>query len=153
MVRCARLLAFVLLALSIQAGTIVQNTGGGSITGPAFFGQPFTTPSGGPWVNIKFNFFQDSGTVAAANGTAYIFTSAYTGTPSGLSASSFLAAGPAIFGVSYNFAPSFTLQPNTQYFLYEIQTCFLVWGPRATGPMQAHLAWPLGHCAAVPPTL
>ncbi|HYL76386.1 MAG TPA: PEP-CTERM sorting domain-containing protein [Bryobacteraceae bacterium] len=119
MTRCASLLAFGLLALSMHAGTIVQNTGGGGLVGPEFVGQPFTTPSGGPWVNIKFNFYQDSGTVAAAKGTAYIFTSAYTGTPSGLSGSSFLAAGPAIFGVSYNFAPSFMLQPNTQYFLYE----------------------------------
>jgi len=114
-----RLLVLVLLTLSMQAATIVQNTGGANGLGPQFYGQPFTTPSGGPWFNITFSFFQDSGTITAANGTAYIFSSLYGGTPSGLSAASFLAAGPAIFGVSYNFAPSFTLQPNTQYFLYE----------------------------------
>ncbi len=113
------LIAMLWTCATIQAGTIVQITGGTTNSTQAGFGQGFTTPSGGPWNDITFNFFSDTGTTPTAAGTGYIFTSQYNGPPGGLSSSSFLAQSTGISAGSYVFTPSFTLQPNTQYFLYE----------------------------------
>ena len=107
------------VALPARASVIVQFTSGVSTAANDFFGQKFTTPSGGPWDDITFNFFSDPGVTPVAVGTAYIFGSLYSGTPSGLSGASDLATSTGILSGSYVFSPTFTLQPNTQYFLYE----------------------------------
>jgi sugar lactone lactonase YvrE len=97
-----------------------------------YLGQSFTTPGGGPWNNITFNFFLSG--VPLANGTAYIFSSRYTGLVNGLSGgSNLLATSTGTIGGKYVFNPTFTLQPGTTYFLYsdgfnslfDIQTSFL----------------------------
>jgi hypothetical protein len=75
---------------TVQASTIAQSTGGTtSGSGTVFWGQEFTTPSGGPWDDITINFLSDTGTTPTAAGTGYIFTSQYNGPPSGLSSSGF----------------------------------------------------------------
>jgi hypothetical protein len=126
--------------------SIVLNTGGNTTAGPSFFGQSFTTPNGGPWYNITFNFFSDQGVTPVAEGTAYLFAAPYTGTPAGLSevlgtlsaatrtanearkaasarplasAPGFVAASIAVSGGVYVFPSSLILLPNTQYFVYE----------------------------------
>jgi hypothetical protein len=98
-----------------QAETIAQSTGGATPSSEAFFGQGLTTPSGGTWNNVKFNFFSDTGSTPTAAGTLYIFTSQYNGAPAGLSVSGFLAKSTGISSGMYVFDPSLTLLPNTQY--------------------------------------
>jgi len=111
------LVAAVGAALPARAGVIVQFTSGTDGPGSGFFGQNFTTPSGGPWDDIAFDFLVGGNPEAA--GTAYLFTSIYNGDPNGLSSAGAFAVSTGVSGGSYDFAPSVTLQPNTQYFLYE----------------------------------
>jgi len=86
-------------------------------------GQSFTTPAGGPWNHITFNFFSDnSDTTAVAAGTLYIFKSAFTGTPADLSLSTFLAKSTGVSNGAYMFDAAFTLQPNMTYYAYSDST-------------------------------
>ena len=110
-----------LVSFAASAGTLVQYTGG---TGVAtdFLGESFTTPAGGPWNNLMFNFFSDTPPVTpAAAGTAFLLTQEYLGTPAGLSSGTagFLAQSTGISAGVYLFDPSVTLQSNTTYYLYE----------------------------------
>lgn len=43
-----------------------------SSLGPTFWGQSFTTPVGGPWNNLTFNFYRNAAHDPAAVGTLYI---------------------------------------------------------------------------------
>jgi hypothetical protein len=119
----AAVLAALAVPSSSPAALITQNTGGtASSVVPLFFGQPFTTPAGGPWDNLAFNFFADTPTpTPVAFGVAYLLTQPYDGPPAGLSPAvpGFLAQSTGISGGQYVFAPSVTVQPLTQYFLYE----------------------------------
>ena len=113
-----RLIVLALCASSLPAVTILQFSGG-TIASSGEFGLQLTTPAGGPWDAITFSFFSDStDTTASAAGTAYIFSSQYSGTPGGLSSAGALATGAASSG-AYVFSPSFTLQSSTTYYLYE----------------------------------
>jgi len=103
---------------SLRASIITQETAGTLPNNRPFYGQSFTTPAGGPWNNVTFNFLTPTATPYAI-GAAYIFTSAYSGTPSGLSSSSFLAESTSISAGQWVFDPTFVMQPNTQYFVYE----------------------------------
>jgi hypothetical protein len=115
-----------------KAATIVQNTAGtGHLS--TFLGQSFTTPNGGPWNNIAFSFFSDQGLTPVAAGKAYILATAYSGVPANLPASSFLTVSTGISGGQYTFSPSFVLQPNTQYFLYEDTVIGVAIDPAASG--------------------
>jgi len=129
--------------LVTQPAGIVTNFGGTSSAGAGvYLGQAFTTPSGGPRTNITFSFFSDQGVTPQASGTAYVFASAYDGTPAGLSANGassalalsrftaraaidgaqgavLIATSSNVVGNAYIFEPSLVLQPNTQYFVYE----------------------------------
>ena len=116
-------LAAALTSAHAFSAVIVQNTAGG-ITGPVnvFFGQSFTTPSGGPWDDITFNFFSDfPATTPVAFGTAFLLDQQYLGTPSDLSASTpgFLGASTGITGGMYVFPSSLVLDPDVRYFVYE----------------------------------
>jgi hypothetical protein len=95
---------------------IVQFTAGGFNGASEWLGQSFTTPSGGPWHDITFNFFSGGNPLAA--GTAYLFSTPYNGLGSDLSSASDLATSTGISNGEYEFDPTFTLQPATTYYLY-----------------------------------
>ena len=115
--------------LSIQ-GSILYTDTDQTDNDLAYWGQSFTTPSGGPWDDITFNWLLDSNPVAS--GTAYLFDSAYNGTPNDLSSSSYLAASTGVVSNVYVFPDSLILQPNTEYFVYS-DTSFTV-GTAGSGP-------------------
>ena len=110
----------MLVSSQALAGVIVQNTAGPGILVPSgFSGQSFTTPSGGPWDDITFNFL--SGTTPVASGTAFLLDEQYLGTPSNLSSATpgFLGESTGITGGKYVFLTTLELQPGVQYFVYE----------------------------------
>lgn len=84
-------------------------------------GQEITTPSGGPWDDIVFNFYDGNGNPVALE-TIFLLSQPYSGTASALSSSTpgFVAeaVGGGLGGV-YTFASSVTLQPNTAYYFYD----------------------------------
>src|SRR5262245_19697559 len=60
----------LLAVLPAGAVTIATHTGGSTEHEFLIVGQSFTTPAGGPWNHITFNFFSDNaGTTATAVGT------------------------------------------------------------------------------------
>lgn len=105
-----------------SATVLSSNTsaGGGSL--PNYYvGQSVTTPSGGPWHNLQFNFYGDaSATTPVADGTLWLFSSEYTGTIANVSTSSggYLASTDSVANNVWQFDSSAWLQPNTQYFFY-----------------------------------
>jgi hypothetical protein len=114
------LLAPALGLSSLRAGTIEENIGGPGFTINSFAGQSFTTPTGGPWSHLTFNFFSPNDAAPVAAGTAYLLSQQYSGMPGNLNGQpGFLGASTGIVSGAYVFALPLTLQPNTQYFLYE----------------------------------
>jgi hypothetical protein len=121
-----RLLALVALAIAslaaaARADTIKEFLGGtfNLHTTAGIYSQWVTTPSGGPWTNITFNFYEPPtpGTPYAI-GNLYLLDHAYAGAPSSLSSSSYIGVAAASGGTSWVFDPSVTLQANTQYYFY-----------------------------------
>lgn len=117
------LLAFSGLCWQVAApangGLIVENTAGTSVTAfGGIFGHSFTTPTGGPWVNIRFNFINGSDNAVAAGGL-YALSQQYSGTPNSLSTSTtgFLGFTNVISAGQWQFS-GLTLNPGTQYFFY-----------------------------------
>jgi len=82
-------------------------------------GQSLTTPTGGLWDNISFNFIDSTGN-PYANGTLFLLTQEYLGTPGDLGSSTagYLAASMSSAGGIWDFAPSVLLQGNTTYWFY-----------------------------------
>jgi hypothetical protein len=117
-------LAVASLAPSARADTIVSFpvVNGNSGDFDFILGQSVTTPGGGPWNNITFNFYNSSG--AFATGNMYLLNQEYLGTPSALSSSTsgYLATGTATGGTAWVFDPSVTLQANIQYYFYMSST-------------------------------
>src|SRR5262249_55769300 len=125
-----RVLQCIIFAAAVGSAsaqvTIVQVTSGTGIANE-YFGQAFTTPAGGAWNHITFNFYATpaSGTTPAstpvAAGTAFLLTQEYLGTPAALSSSTpgFLAQSISNAGGVYTFPPAVVLNPNTQYWVYE----------------------------------
>ena len=115
-------LAAMLASSQAFGGVIVQNTGGPSFgIDIAFLGQSFTTPSGGPWDDVTFNFYSNvPPTTPTAAGTAFLLSQEYLGTPSNLSSSTpgFLGESTGITGGRYVFPAALELQPGNQYFVY-----------------------------------
>jgi hypothetical protein len=109
--------------------TIIQWTSGtAGIYEPVYFGESFTTPSGGPWNNITFNFYSTPAggpatpaSTPLAAGTAFLLTAEYLGTPAALSSSTpgYLAQSTSISGGLYIFPSSLVLSPGTKYWIYE----------------------------------
>jgi hypothetical protein len=116
------IVASALIGLSsVSNADIIAQFGAGS-TGSGFaagVGQSVTTPDGGPWENITFNFYNSADGTPQAEGNVYLLSAAYTGTPQALSLSTpgFLGVAAAS-GSIYTFDPSLTLAPDTQYFFY-----------------------------------
>jgi len=116
---------FGALAVTAQAGPIVQYLNGtfSFAAGPTgqTEGESFTTPGGGPWNSISFNFYSDSpATTPGAVGTAYLLSMAYAGTTAALSNATpgFIASSTSNAGGIYTFGSAVTLQPNTQYWIF-----------------------------------
>jgi hypothetical protein len=128
--------SFLAVQGTASADVIVQNTGGTAGSATEFFGESFTTPVGGPWTGIAFNFYSDiPATIPTAAGTAFLLSQQYLGTPSALGTGTpgFLAASTSITGGQYIFDSSVTLQANTQYFLYENALMTTTGGNSLTG--------------------
>lgn len=111
------LIPFLLLPAVAWSSTIATNT---VVTtqGTLIPGQGITTPAGGPWDHLSFNWlFQGS---PIASGALFLLTQEYLGTPGGLSPATagFLATTSTIAAGVWAFDPQVTLQSNTQYFLY-----------------------------------
>jgi hypothetical protein len=82
-------------------------------------GQQVTTPAGGPWTNIIFNFFNTANSSPYALGTLYLLTQPYTGTPSSLSKSApgFVAsANPS--NNQWVFDSKVKLEGGTSYYFF-----------------------------------
>jgi hypothetical protein len=125
-----RVFTFVMLAclgaLVGQASTIIVEETAGTGTAALTLAQSFTTPSGGPWDDIAFNFFSNvPATTPVAGGTAILtsFFSLNVGTDIvdniPVHGGFILARTSTVVGGQWVFDPSLILQPNTQYVLYE----------------------------------
>jgi hypothetical protein len=111
-----------LIAVTALASPIVQYLNG-SFSYASFFypGESFTTPGGGPWTDVSFNFYANiPPTTPLAAGTAFLLSTVYTGTPAALSSSTpgFIASSISNAGGIYSFDSSVVLQPNTQYWVF-----------------------------------
>ena len=100
--------------------TLAENR---TTTGPNVFfpGQSATTPVGGPFGSLTFNFYSDAATTTpTAGGTLFILTQQYTGAPADLSSNTtgYLGQSTGIVGGIYQFDPGVTLAGGTQYFFY-----------------------------------
>jgi hypothetical protein len=116
--------------LTIWAAVImeqmVQQGGSGTIA----LGQSLTTPAGGPWNNLTFNWFNTGGAPnpgtpnPIAVGTLFLLSQEYLGTPGALNAATagYIAQSQNIASGMYVFGPGATIQPNTTYFFYTNQT-------------------------------
>ena len=105
---------------SASATTLAQATGGTTQNlQTGFFGQSFTVTGGGSYDDITLNFFSSSLSPYAI-GTGYLFSSAYAGTPAGLSSASTGLLGSATASAgAYDFNSSLALLAGKQYFFYE----------------------------------
>ena len=117
----------ILLAIACLMGVVPLNAdiiainNVGASTNSVFPGQSVTTPGGGPWSNLVFNWF-GPGLSEEAAGTLYLLSQPYLGSPAALSNAvpGFIAAAGAV-GDAYTFAPSVTLDPLTTYFFFNSQ--------------------------------
>ena len=123
-----------------QGGVIILVNGGTFTDGVAeATGESFTTPGGGAWNNISFNFFSDVPAVTPlAAGHAFLLTQEYLGAPGSLSSltSGFLAESVGVLGGKYIFDSAVVLNSNTEYWLYDdtnIQTTGSNTGGSAAG--------------------
>jgi hypothetical protein len=124
------------MAVSAHAVPIVQYLNGTfSYAGGFTEGESFTTPGGGPWNSISFNFYSNiPATTPAAQGTAFLLSMAYAGTPAALSNATpgFIASSISNAGGIYTFDSSVILQPNTQYWIFS-NTAFGISGSTTAG--------------------
>jgi hypothetical protein len=135
---------FAATATLVPAQVIVQYTAGPAV-GTDYWGQSFTTPGGGPWSNITFNFYSTAASgsnpasTPTAVGSAFLLTQEYLGTPAALSASTpgFVAESVSISGGMYIFAPSVVLNSGTKYWVYENASMFITGSNTAGTSAQA----------------
>jgi hypothetical protein len=119
------LFALVLAAAACCPGATIDSFASGiQVAKASFWGQSFTTPAGGPWDSLTFNFYSGefpSPISPIAEGTGYLLTQQYNGDPANLSNATpgFLAASTGISNNEYVFASSVELLPATEYFFYE----------------------------------
>jgi hypothetical protein len=109
----------LLLSKPASADVLVSNSSGtGGNLFSDYFGQSVTTPTGGPFDEVTFNFVGLTGAPVAV-GTLYVFSSIYSGTPDALSTAGALAVSTSITAGKYNFAPTLSLNSGQKYFFYE----------------------------------
>lgn len=114
----------LLTGLTVSAAVIDQYGPGADLSGNGQApGQAVTTPAGGPWADIQFSWFSTSTGGRLAEGSLYLLSSAYAGTPANLgpSTTGLIAIGTVSgggVGTAYTFDSSVVLQPNTLYFFY-----------------------------------
>lgn len=118
--RYSALFAAAALSISLiaHASTLASDTGGPATNNAGYFGQSFTVGGSGTFDDITFNYY--TGSLAPyAIGTGYLFSTAYTGTPTGLSSSDPGYLGSvAASGGTYSFASSLDLSAGTEYYFY-----------------------------------
>ena len=101
------------------ATTLASYTNGGGGSAPDYYGQSFNVSGTGAYSAITFNFFNSNG-AKSATGTGYLFSSAYTGTPTGLSTASTNLLGTAVAsGGLYSFGSGVVLTAGAEYYFYE----------------------------------
>jgi hypothetical protein len=104
-----------------RADIITSFTAGTANASSNFIGQEVTTPSGGPWNNLTFNYFSNvPATTPSASGHVFLLTQTYTGTPHGLNTLTpgFVAESTGIVANKYVFDSGVTIQPNHSYYFY-----------------------------------
>ena len=107
-------------SLAAHADTLAMSTAGTAVLASTLYtGQAFTVTGTGSYADIAFNYYT-AGLTPYALGTGYLFSSVYTGTPTGLSSSDpgYLGMAAASNGF-YNFGSAVTLASGQQYFFYE----------------------------------
>jgi hypothetical protein len=104
-------------SLSARADTLSQYTAGTAGDSGGYYGQGFAVSGSGTYNNIAFSFLSSAG-APFAQGTAYIFSSPYTGTPADLASAASLASGAAT-GNAYDFDSALTLAGGQTYYVYE----------------------------------
>jgi hypothetical protein len=102
----------------VTVGALVQVTAGSTGTFN-FAGQSVTLPGGGPFNNLRFNWYAFSGDPVAF-GTLYLLTAEYLGLPGDLSPATvgYVARSQSIVGHEYRFAPGVTVSGGAQYRFY-----------------------------------
>ncbi len=120
------LAAVVLLPLASRADTLIQFDGVTSNITPGnegFPGQSFITPSGGPWDDITFNFYNTTSSdgIAApdSQGTLFLLSKEYSGIADDLSTTTPGYLSQAVGdGSIYQFLNTVQLNGNTTYYVY-----------------------------------
>jgi hypothetical protein len=105
---------------------LIQSGGGATFA----LGQSLTTPAGGPWNNLAFNWFNTGGPPnpgvpgPIAVGTLFLLSQEYLGAPAALgpATAGYIAQSQSIASGMYHFQDNVTIQPNTTYFFYTNQT-------------------------------
>lgn len=115
----AAFFALTLFAESSQAVVITELVPGIGAFDNQIHGQSVTTPTGGPWNNIQFNFYDETQN-PVADGTLFVLTSEYLGAPQDLSALTpgFVGESTGIVGGVWQFNPTVSLASDTRYWFY-----------------------------------
>jgi PEP-CTERM motif-containing protein len=129
---------FLMLAATVAYGdTLATVTGGQNPIGiPLYVGQSFSVFGSGSYTNIVFNFFTPAGDPYAL-GTGYLFSTAYAGTPTGLSSAAGYLGSAVSENSTYSFAPSVTLTAGNTYYFFE--DSLVPQGSIAGGPASSNL--------------
>jgi hypothetical protein len=119
------------ISAGLHASVISEyNTGGLGSTGSGLkLGQSLTTPIGGPWNNIRFNFVNcgfnptipgacGSTDTPFAFGTLFLLTQEFTGLIPDSLTPGFVASTSMIVGGTWRFDTSVLLFPQTKYWFY-----------------------------------
>jgi len=118
------LITFGSLVGVANSALIVNNINAPSSAGGTNdYGQSFTISATSAWNNLTFNFLSSAGNPASspfAAGSLYLLDAAYLGTQGGLSSSTpgFIAQTSDITNGMWRFAPSVTVTPSKQYWIY-----------------------------------
>jgi hypothetical protein len=105
-------------AVPVAIGALIEVTAGSTGTFN-FAGQSVVTPAGGPFNNLRFNWYTFSG-APTAFGTLYLLSQEYLGLPGDLSPSTpgFIARSETIVDNQYRFAPGVSVTGGVQYWFY-----------------------------------
>jgi hypothetical protein len=114
-------IGLLLAAASAGAQTTIALHTNGLASAAAYWGTPVTVTAAGSYDALTFSFFADAaGVTPTAFGTAFLLSTAYTGTPDALASTTagFLAQSTGLVGGRYVFAPGVTVTGGTTYYVY-----------------------------------